>query len=370
MPGRYVVEPATADDVGALRALLRSTSMDGPMRLSFQREPDFFAAARVGNLSTSVFVGRHLETGRVIGTATRAFRRVYIDGYERHVGYLSSLRLAEEMRKTSLLARFYRRLRELHSDGCVPFYITTILDGNREARRILTSGRAGLPVYVPYGKHHTYLLPLYRRRRRVAAESVFRGPASKLLPAVFECLNRFHANFQFAPVYRIEDLAADSRMLLGLSESDLYVASRGQEVLGTMAVWDQNRFKQSVVAGYSRGLTIIRPMLAPAARFGLAPRLPHKGQSLPCLYAALVSSRDSDEAVFRELLDTALTERSGTGYAYLVLGLCDRHPFCEIAEKRSAMRIESQIYLVYWRDIDPGPLPSSERIPHLEVATL
>jgi hypothetical protein len=370
MPGRYLIEPATPDDDGALRALLRSTSMDGPMRLSFQREPGFFVAAETGNLATSVFVGRESATGRVAATATRSIRRAYVDGYERQVGYLSSLRLAEDVRKTNLLAQFYRHLRQLHADGRAPFYLTTILDGNAEARRILTSGRAGLPAYVPYGTLRTYLLPLYARRKRVSTGSVSRGIAPEKLPGVFACLNRFNSGLQFAPVYRSEDLSVDSRMLHGLSASDLYLSSRGQEVAGTLAVWDQNGFKQSVVAGYSLGLAAIRPPLALASRFGLAPRLPQKGQALPCLYAALVSSRESDEGVFRELLETVLTERSGAGYAYLLLGLSDRHPFCAIVEKRSVMRIESEIYLVCWQDSDPGPLPSRDRIPHLEVATL
>ena len=370
MPGRYVIEPATPDDDGALRALLRSTSMDGPLRLSFQREPNFFMAAEAGNLATSVLVGRELATGRVVAAATRSIRRAYVDGNERQMGYLSSLRLAEDARKTSLLARGYRHLRQRHGDGCEPFDVTTILDGNEEARRILTSGRAGLPAYVPYGKLCTYMLPLYRRRKRVSTGGVSRGVSPEMLPSVFACLNRFNAGFQFAPAYRIEDLSADSRVLHGLSREDFYACVRGQEVAGTLAVWDQNGFKQSVVAGYSRGLSVIRPVLAVAARLGLAPRLPQKGQSLPCLYAALVSSRESDERVFRELLDMVLTERSDAGYAYLLLGLCDRHPFCGVAEKRSAMRIDSEIYLVYWQDSESGPLPSRDLIPHLEVATL
>lgn len=370
MPGRYMIEPATQDDDGALRALLRSTSMDGAMRLSFQREPNFFVAAEAGNLATSVFVGRESATGRVAATATRSIRRAYVDGNERQVGYLSSLRLADDARRTDLLARFYRHLQQLHGDGRVPFYLTTILDGNKEAQRILTSGRAGLPAYVPYGRLRTYMLPLYRRRKRTLGGTVSRGVAPERLPGVFSCLNRFNAGLQFAPVYGAEDLSAGSRVLHGLSREDFYVSVCGQEVAGTLAVWDQNRFKQAVVAGYSSGLATIRPLLAVAARLGLAPRLPHKGQSLPCLYAALVSSRESDEGVFRELVETVLTERSGAGYAYLLLGLCDRHPFCGVAEKRSVMRIDSEIYLVYWQDSEPGPLPSKSRIPHLEVATL
>jgi hypothetical protein len=83
-----------------------------------------------------------------------------------------------------------------------------------------------------------------------------------------------------------------------------------------------------------------------------------------------LSSRDSNQEIFEELFETTVAEQCRTGYAYLLIGLSDRHPFCEVVEPRAAMKIVSTIYLVYWRDRTPNILPSRERIPHLEVATL
>jgi len=370
MASRYLIEAATADDDDALRALLRSSFMDGPIQLSLQREPNFFTGAGIGNLATTVIVARDRLTGAVVSTAERAIRRAFVDGVERSLGYLSTLRTHDEERKTTLLARGYQHLKSRHADGLVPYYVTTILDGNEEARRVLTSERAGLPAYVPYGKLRTYMLPLYGFRKRFRGNGVTRGATSETLPGALNCLNRFNAGLQFAPVCRIEDFGANSGMLHGLSGHDLYLSCRGREIAGTLAVWNQNCFKQSVVAGYSRKLAALRPALTLAAHFGLAPHLPRKGQSLPCLYAALASSRDSDTTVFQELLDVVLSDWTNAGYAYLLLGLSDRHPFSSIVEKRSVMTIDSRIYAVYWRDCKPDSLPSTGRIPHLEVATL
>jgi hypothetical protein len=370
MPSRYLIESASPNDDAALRALLRSAFMDGPIKLSFQREPDFFLGAGIGNLATTVTVARDTGSGEIVSTASRAIRRAFIDGCERPLGYLSGLRTRDDARKTTLLARGYRHIQQQHQDGLVPFYVTTILDGNQEARRILTSGRAGLPAYVSYGKLRTYMLPLYRVRSHIRRRGAVTRGASETLPAALECLNRFNTGLQFAPAYASQDFAADSTMLQGLSAGDLYLCFRGREIAGTMAAWNQNGFRQSVVAGYSRLLASTRPALTLAAKFGLAPRLPAKGQSLPCLYAALISSRDSDVTVFQELLDAVLTDWTHAGYAYLLLGLCDRHPFSAIVEKRSVLTLESEIYVVYWQDSKPDCLPSTDRIPHLEVATL
>jgi hypothetical protein len=370
MSSRYVVECAEPRDDVALRALLRSAFMDGAIKLSLQREPNFFTGAGLGSVDTTEIVARDTSTGAVVATACRSIRRAFIGGSESPLGYLSGLRIRDDVRRLALLPRGYRHIKLLHADGRVPYYVTTILDGNQQARRILTSGRAGLPAYIPYGKLRTYLLPLYGRTRRTRSGAVTRGAPPAALPAALACLNRYNSGFEFAPAYRVEDFDADSRMLHGLSTSDLYLCRRGREIAGTMAVWDQSRFKQSVVAGYSRYLAAIRPALLLGARFGLAPRLPREGESLPCLYAALMSSRGSDAAVFQELLEAALLDWTNAGYAYLLLGLCDGHPMGPIVAKQSVMSIDSGIYVVYWLDSKPDPLPCASRIPHLEVATL
>jgi hypothetical protein len=344
--------------------------MNGPMRLSLEREPDFFRAAAIGNTATEVIVGRETYSGRVVSTASRAMRRVYVDGLEQSLGYLSSLRIHKDAAGSMLLARGYQYLRELHGDGQTPYYITTILDGNRAAEKLLTSERAGLPAYIPFGRLYTYLIPLYRHTRRVARSSVTRCADSADLHPALDCLNSFNANLQFAPVYKPEDFGVGSRMLPGLFVGDLYLHRSGKIIDGTLAVWDQQPFKQEVVSGYAPWLAALRPLLAFGSRFGFAPRLPAVGHTLPCLYAALVSSRDASQDIFEELFETVVAERSQAGYAYLLLGLSDRHPFCPVVERRAAMKIASTIYLVYWRDCAPDQLPSRERIPHLEVATL
>ena len=42
------------------------------------------------------------------------------------------------------------------------FNRTTIAEGNEMALRILTSGRAGLPMYHPAGRYHTIAIALPR----------------------------------------------------------------------------------------------------------------------------------------------------------------------------------------------------------------
>lgn len=368
MAPRYQFELArNPQDDDALRAVVRETSMAGPIELSFRREPDFFRAAGAGNHATTVLLARHRDTGRVVSTATFGLRRAFVDGREQSIGYLNSLRLLPEARGTTVLARGYHYLRRHHS---TPYSITTILDGNREARRILASGRAGLPVYCEAGRLHTFLLPLYCRHAAPASAPATRLATSADIPRALDTLNSCNSAYQFAPCYHPNDFVEPSQLLPGLHPGNVRLYQDGRNFLGTFAVWDQSAFKQTVVTGYSGWTRFSRPAITLAARLGLAPPLPAIGHPLSCLYAALLSSRDSDPEVFRRLLQTELAFWSRRGYTYLILGLCDGHPFLPAVEKLSAMTLVSTLYLVYWSDAVPPQLPSACRIRHLEVATL
>ncbi|WP_419612165.1 hypothetical protein, partial [Thiolapillus sp.] len=57
----------------------------------------------------------------------------WINGSTQHLGYLADLRGDPAYRGSTLLARGYRFLRQLHEDDPVPLYYSLILDGNRLA---------------------------------------------------------------------------------------------------------------------------------------------------------------------------------------------------------------------------------------------
>src|SRR5436309_10020001 len=148
----------------ALRTLLRPISMPGNITLSFHREPSFFLAEQAGNITSQVLGCKDRQKDQVVGMGSRSIRCVYIDGKPTRVGYLSMLRGITEARGNIALARGYKYLQTLHADGAVPYYFTTILDDNTTAKALLTSSRAGLPVYKSIAHLITYLIPLKRNR--------------------------------------------------------------------------------------------------------------------------------------------------------------------------------------------------------------
>lgn len=366
MAGRFDFALATEADDTELRELLRQIAMPGNMTLAFLREPSFFLAERAGSTASQVIICRDRKLGVPVGMASRSVRHVYIDGNPMNVGYLSMLRGIPQARGNIGLARGYQYLKELHADGAVPYYFTTILDDNIDAMKLLTSRRGGLPVYQPAARLVTYLIPLARTRRAQKPRSAVSRGRRDDLPQAVAFLQDWNSCYQFAPVYTLQDLLSQSTLLPGFSWEDLYVYRENGKVLGTLGVWDQQSFKQTVVTDYSPKMRAIRPAYNLYASARGVPRLPRAGASIKVLYAAFTSG---DRSVFAELLGQACDDWGGSGYDYLSVGFCADHACSSVAARSATQRIASTLYIVYWAENDVS-LPQAGRPAHPEIATL
>ena len=365
---RFSFRLAGRSEDSALRAVLRSTSMQGKIQLSFQREPNFFRAESAGNLESQVIAVTE-ESGRMAGFGCRSIRRLFVDGEDLRLGYLSGLRSLPEYRSGTLLIRGYRYLKSLHADCKVPYYITTIFDDNRLAKEVLTSGRAGLPVYHQYASIGTYLLPLYHIHTSRSDLDQFQL-APEDLPAAVNCINRCNKHLQFATVYGMEDFAGESSLLPDFQSRNLFAFRRGDAITATMGLWDQHGFKQSVVAGYSNTLSLLRPASNILAKIGLTPRLPKVGGTLPYLYTVGLSATPGNLDDLIRLLEAVVRSWSRKGYAYLVVGVDHNHPLVPYLAKHAALHLSSTLYLVYWKDTAEFHMPRSGALTNVEIATL
>ncbi len=359
---------ASEAEDGALRAVLRQAHMPGNMSLVFSREPSFFTAERAGSVRHQTLIYQDQASGKITGIGGRSIRKLYIDGTQKTVGYLSSLRLLPEVRSSMTLVRGYKFLRGLHGDGEVPYYFTTILDENRYAKLILESGRASMPSYVPVGMFVTYLIPLRKKVSCKLRHEVL-SANEDALPEAHGCLSEWNSRHQFAPAYTLDDISGQTELLPNFSFGDLYVCKERGEVVGTLGVWDQQSFKQTVVTDYSAKMKAVRPFYNGIARLRGHPTLPSVGESVRFVHAAFVSSKDDNLEVFGSLIDKACSDWSGRGHDYLLVGLSEGHKLAAVARKMALRELKSRIYLVHWPE-EKVILPENGKVVHLEVATL
>ncbi len=349
-----------------LRALLRSIAMPGNITLSFHREPSFFLAERAGNVTSQVIVCKDRQKGRVVGMGSRSVRDVYIAGKPTRVGYLSMLRGLPEVRGNIAFARGYRYLQALHADGAVPYYFTTILDDNTAAKALLTSARAGLPIYKPLACLITYLLPLRRNWMGKGGSSAVCRVDQQQLPKAVSFLQAWNSQYQFAPVYTLEDMLGQTKLLPHFSWENFYVYHEHAKVSGTLGVWDQQSFKQTVVTAYSRKMRYIRPLYNLFAAITGTPGLPRAGAEIKVLYAAFLSGSKN---VFAALLNQVRRDWSGKGYDYLSVGFCEDNELSSVVARYATQQLSSTVYVVYWQDANVL-LPETSMPVHCEIATL
>lgn len=352
---------ATEAQEPELRRLLAADPMPGPFRLIYARDPDFRQALGVQGTTTQVLAA--LEGDRVVGMGVRAILPVHLNGKPREVGYLGGLRSLLSARRGLGLAKGFRFLRDLHGDGRVPGYLTTILEGNPEAMDLLRSRRAGLPHYLDLGRFLTCALLPSRRRGPVRDFEILRPPQVPL-PEVLAFLREQARLRPFGAVFG-EDLTGP--WFRGFREEDCFVAQRNGVILGVVGAWDQSAYKQVRVAGYAPWLRLARPVLNLALGAAGWPRLPQPGRPVPQKTLAFIAIREDDPGVFRALVQAVLREQRG----FLTVGLHERDPLRAGLRGLPGIPYASRLFWVCWEEgLDTFRGLDLERAPMLELARL
>ncbi|HAA61661.1 MAG TPA: hypothetical protein DCE39_12100 [Planctomycetaceae bacterium] len=368
---RYQFELSCPKDDQDLRVLFAATPMDGNVRVRLEHDPAVHRQHASDDHLHQTIVCRDTLSGRVIGAGSRQINLRYVNGQLRPVGYLGGLRCLPEHRSRGLVARGYAFLKELHQDQRADFYLTTIAADNASAERVLTSGRAGLPVYRPIGRFHTLLCCSHNRRRHPSNDSVeIRTAESNDLPAIARLVQHSGPDRQFFPAYGADDFQDSNGTFHGLSLESILVARRGGQLVGLLAGWNQSSFRRAVIAGYNSLWKWLRPAWNAWASIRQRPRLPGIDEALVYLTAACPLVINSDPAIFVGLLDAAIDQQLPDQRTSLTLGLADNDPLLGVARSRRWREYVTNIFLVSWPDTQPD-LPTLDHRPiYLELGCL
>ena len=364
---------ATLEDESELRRLLRQNSMPGAISVSFEREPDYFIAAKVEGPFQQTIVAQDEVRGEIIGLGSRSIRERYVNGSPQPVGYISQLRIDPRYRSMrKVLSQAFTFLRHLHRDGRAPFCFASIIEDNLPARRLLAAGLPGWPCFQSYARMRT--LAIYCRRKRPGLPmpvglQLVRGSAAHA-KAIIDCLQRNSARYQLAPHWTGETLF-NPEQAPDLAPENFFLALDGERVLGCLAAWDQSRFKQTVVRDYSGALGQWRGLINLGARLAGWPVLPPPQAPFRYCYASHLAIDDDRADLFAALLRALYNHAASQNYSYFMLGLSEAHPLLKkVTGTYRHIDYKSILYLVTWED-ELEKLPQmASRIPGPEIAIL
>ncbi len=139
------------------------------MRISLERAPSPSVAALVEGYRHNTVLVRDKSDQRIVGMGSRSVRKVFYNGGICRLGYLSQLRAAEGSHGLKRLAAGYEGIRAIRKKAELPFDLTSIVDDNLPARRLLQKGLRHLPTYRPLVNLSTFILPAKRGRAPACA---------------------------------------------------------------------------------------------------------------------------------------------------------------------------------------------------------
>lgn len=342
--------------------------MDGDIRLTFEREPDYFQSATIEGDRHHAFVAKD-AAGQIRGLCSRTVRPVWFNGRAARLGYLGQLRCEVPLRGSLRpLVDGFAACAATRLPDEFPFDLTSIMADNSRARRLLESGLPGLPEYRQLTYFETLLLPKRQRPPSAGGDLRIEPGSRESVSRIASFLQRQNQRFQFAPVWTESDLLSD-HITRDLGIEDFFIAWKGDAIVGCSALWDQSRFKQTVVRGYAGRLGRARHLANLWMRLTGRPALPPVGSPIRFGAISHFAVEDDDPQIALALLGAIFDASASRPFDYLVLGLTEGHPLTRILESSLSARIlRSILYTVHYPGSDPVELDG--RVAHLEVATL
>lgn len=362
---------ANPEDDEKIRQLCMSNPMQGGISFSYDFTPSFFSALMAQGYDPSVVVAEKGDRIIAMGTALR--RLVHVGDKQMEIGYLGGLRLDPLSRNSTILSRGYRFLGEIHRNIIkVPFYISSILESNCIAMKILTSGRTGLPHYREIGRYLTFAIPIIGSKSRRLKNSTAKIIKGDSLPFndILDFLNYEGRKKLFSPVLSEKDFSIYGSCPGKLSPGDFLLASDGNSILGAIALWNQDSFRRIILEGYGGTFKVIKNLSRLAAKAGLTDFMPEPGTPIRIRFAACLAIKDDNPNIFSLLLNSAMNEMSESSTGFLVLGLSEKDPLAKSIGTRFKITIPSRIYAVSWDDISSADFSSNNGVFHLEAGTL
>ena len=273
--------------------------------------------------------------------------------------------------KIRRLRQGFQALRRLvHDPRETPFYLTSIVEDNHAARRVLGANLPGMPTYRHQQRLCTFALIPSRRYNKLSRNANVEPATDFDLAGIAACLQRNYRRCQFAPYWSAQALRSE-RHCPNLAPGDFFILRDRGSIAGCVALWDQSVFKQSVVHGYRSPLNRLRPLLNLAAPALGLPRLPPAGAALRQVYLSHLAVDDDDPNRLRALIAAALSAAASRGFSLAVSGVATEAPLYSLIRAMfRGRRYLSSLYTVFWDDGRAAADAIDRRTSHVEIATL
>jgi len=289
---RWAVSPHSGTGIPAMRQKIKAP---------------YISALQYKGRQQTIIAARNRQNGHYVGMVVLSSREVYIRGALRSIAYVSELYI-DPMHRNPAVARgmYYHFIRAIKKyDGL----LASAFASNRRILKMLTSRQNSPIAFTNIGTLYTYVfypkaIPNPTKAPALRIQSLQK---EDMLKAFLQFWHHRKDDRDFIPAYTVRDFDEEG-LLRDLRLDDIFVAIKGDAIVGSLGLWDQSPTRTWVVDRYPTGLRLLRPLINVAARWRGTPALPRQGEDIPYRLACLLRIRDDDPEVLWALFH-ALSER-------------------------------------------------------------
>lgn len=306
--------------------------MTGRISIALERDPDYFASSLVQNDEPHVaVVCDRSSDDHVVGVIALGRRRVYVDGIETWVRYLSDVRILPDVRGLRPLRIINDYIRNCELSEPTRTMQTIIFTDNkyRELASRPPDVRRRLKIlwYYELCEYRTSAISLQVRARLHTPRAQIRRATSDDIGAMQRFFDAEAPTKQFYPAYRFSEIGRD--YFRDQEIGDFFLAFENDRLVGITGIWNQSAFKQTRIVGYEGPLKWMRWPLNVLSSLTTGFSLPPAGTEVRCFYLHTILTAGNRADIFTDLLENIHAAYRHGEFAYFLVGLFTHDPLIE-----------------------------------------
>ena len=351
---------ATQEDNQLILNFFETTAMKGKgLQLSYQRSPDFFKFLKCQSEKYFVIIGEN-DQKQICGLGTLVIRPGMIQGKKTNVGYLGDLRIKPDKKVAIQYRKFYgdfithaSQIEDFY--GC-QFFLTAILEKNKEAIRSLVENTKNPFQYIPYSSYKMInihsSMQFFKTKTEIGLEVGFAKPEEldEIKLFLFEENKKRAYGFIYTDSnydelnYRLDNWD-------GLNLSDFVCVKHLGRIVSLCSLWSPASSKKIIVEympWYLRCYFFIQSIMK---------SVPKVGAELKVLYMNNLSfkeelTKDQMHIYMNMMVDFILSSKKFNGYHSLAYSDFEENSLLEGLKNKMYVATELRLYIVKPRELE------------------
>ena len=326
--------------------------VSGNISLSLEREPNYYTGACIQANEPSVFVVYDDDHQRVLAVFNMGTRKTWFEGEIVDVRYLCDLRIHPDKQSGNVLFIIIKHFGSIAKNERLPAQTIVFGDNHKminliEKRAKKNKGKTDIPYYHFMGTLVTHMLQI--KAPKIKAE---RPKGLEIRRATFSDIEQMQTFFDresqrinYYPYYNFKEL--EKPYYEGLKIEDFFLSFKDNKLCGICGIWNQTKFKQTRIHGYSQVYQWIKPLYNLLMWASNKPKLPRSGSIINYLNLHTILVEGSDPQILRELIHTIVNENAHKGFNHLLCSMCKEDPLIDALDSFHSLRkIKGNYYCV------------------------